>query len=108
MPGLFAGLDAGLCLFQRPRTSPLQYVPKRRNGQKMGDRAFTDVDDAQEASQQLWRVSPKIPLPGGQRPATDVAVKLNHVLPSQADASRGNEVHRRGLMLVPGLAANHE
>src|SRR6516165_8725386 len=31
------------------------------------------------------------PLPGGQRPATDVAVKLNHVLPSQADASRGNE-----------------
>src|SRR5215831_16141764 len=40
------------------------------------DRAFTDVDDAQEASQQLWRASPKIPLPGGQRPATDVAVKL--------------------------------
>ena len=52
----------------------------------MGDRAFTDVDDAQQASQQLWRVSPKIPLPGGQRPRTDVAVKLNHVLPSQADA----------------------
>src|SRR5262249_14374268 len=24
--------------------------PERRNGQKMGDRAFTDVDDAQEAS----------------------------------------------------------
>jgi hypothetical protein len=33
---------------------------------------------------------------------------LNHVLPSQADASRGNKVHRRGLMLVPGLAANQE
>jgi hypothetical protein len=57
----------------------------------MADRAFTDVDDAQEASQQLWRVPRKSPLPGGQRPATDVAVKLNHVLPSQADASRGNE-----------------
>src|SRR6516162_11017365 len=31
------------------------------------------------------------PYRGGQRPATDVAVKLNHVLPTQADASRGNE-----------------
>jgi len=40
----------------------------------MADRAFTDVDDAQEASQQLWRVPRKSPLPGGQRPATDVAV----------------------------------
>src|SRR5262245_58308835 len=48
-------------------------------------------------------------LAGGQRPATDAAVKLNHVLPSQADASRGNEgVHRRGLMLAHGLAANHK
>jgi hypothetical protein len=55
----------------------------------MADRAFTDVDDAQEAS-----------------PATDVAVKLNHVLPSQVEEE--TKVHRRGLMLVPGLAANHE
>jgi len=53
----------------------------------MADRAFTDVDDAQEAS-----------------PATDVAVKLNHVLPSQVEEE--TKVHRRGLMLVPGLAAN--
>jgi hypothetical protein len=30
----------------------------------MADRAFTDVDDAQEASQQLWRVPGKSPLPG--------------------------------------------
>jgi len=44
----------------------------------MGDRAFTDVDDAQEASQQLWRVPRKSPYRG--RPATDLAVKLNHVL----------------------------
>src|SRR5215470_7745336 len=82
----FPGFTRGPLYLQRPRASPVQYVPKRPNGQKMGDRAFTDVDDAQEASQQLWRVSPKIPLPGGQRPATDVAVKLNHLLPSQADA----------------------
>src|SRR5215472_1354351 len=34
----------------------------------------------------------KVPPTGGvQRPATDVAVKLNHVPPSQANASRGNE-----------------
>ena len=33
----------------------------------------------------------KVPPTGGQRPATHAAVKLNHVLPSQADASRGNE-----------------
>src|SRR5262249_22662109 len=91
MPGLFPGFTRGPLYLQRPRASPVQYVPKRRNGQKMADRAFTDVDDAQEASQQLWRVPRKSPLPGRQRPATDVAVKLNHVLPSQADASRGNE-----------------
>src|SRR5215831_8791988 len=31
------------------------------------------------------------PYRGVKRPATDVEVKLNHVLPSQANASRGNE-----------------
>src|SRR5215469_8848480 len=65
----FPAFTRGPLYLQRPRTAPLQYVPKRRNGQKMGDRAFTDVDDAQEASQQLWRVPRKSPLPGAKRAA---------------------------------------
>jgi hypothetical protein len=34
----------------------------------MADRAFTDVDDAQEASQQLWRVPRKSPYRGASAP----------------------------------------
>src|SRR6516164_2641937 len=34
MPELFPDLDAGFRLFQRPRTSPLQYVPKLRHRQR--------------------------------------------------------------------------
>src|SRR6516165_8725385 len=57
----------GPLYLQRPRASPVQYVPKRRNGQKMADRAFTDLADAQEASRQLWRV-PRPPYRGASAP----------------------------------------
>src|SRR6516162_8442842 len=72
----FPGFTRGPLYLQRPRASPVQYVPKRRDGQKMADRAFTDYRRRRRAggSQQLWRVPRKSP-----RPA------------SQADASRGNK-----------------
>jgi copper(I)-binding protein len=38
--GLFPGFTRGPLYLQRPRASPVQYVPKRRNGQKMADRGF--------------------------------------------------------------------
>src|ERR1700738_3290078 len=49
----FRVLHAGLCTFN---AHAHRRFPKRRNGQKMPDRAFTEVADAQAASRQLWVV----------------------------------------------------
>src|SRR5262249_10513413 len=45
--GLFSGFHARSLPFQGPCASPVEYVPKLRNGQKLADRAFTGADDAQ-------------------------------------------------------------
>src|SRR6516165_2451595 len=93
MPGLFPGFTRGGPLYlQRPRASPVQYVPKRRNGQKMAATALLPTSTTRRRRANSSGGFPENPpYRGGQRPATDVAVKLNHVLPTQADASRGNE-----------------
>src|SRR5262249_45535579 len=88
MPGLFPGFIRGPLPLSTPTCiSRLTICPETPEWSKDGRPRFYRRQRRAGGEPTALAGSPKIPLPGGHRPPTDVPVNVNHVLPSQADTS---------------------